>query len=133
MIAIQEISKLTGISVRTLRYYEEINLLIPPSKTEGGHRLYGEEELKKLQQILFLKNLGFKLKEIQRLLNETWEWSASLEHQLTFVLEEQEKLKQMENTIIGLKNALAIEGKITNRNVAAALNREYVDSVEAVK
>lgn len=112
MIAIQEISKLTGISVRTLRYYEEINLLIPPSKTEGGHRLYGEEELKKLQQILFLKNLGFKLKEIQRLLNETWEWSASLEHQLTFVLEEQEKLKQMENTIIGLKNALAIEGEL---------------------
>ena len=56
MIAIQEISKLTGISVRTLRYYEEIALLIPISKTEGGHRLYGHEELKKLQQIIFLKN-----------------------------------------------------------------------------
>ena len=112
MIAIQEISKLTGISVRTLRYYEEIELLIPLTKTEGGHRLYGEEELKKLQQILFLKNLGFKLKEIQRLLNEAWDWSTSLEHQLAFVLEEQEKLKQMENTIIGLKNALAIEGEL---------------------
>ena len=110
MIAIQEISKLTGISVRTLRYYEEIALLIPISKTEGGHRLYGHEELKKLQQIIFLKNLGFKLKEIQKLLNETWEWSTSLEHQLAFVLAEQEKLKQIENTIIGLKNALAIEG-----------------------
>lgn len=112
MITIKEISKLTGISVRTLRYYEEIGLLIPLNKTEGGHRLYGEEELKKLQQILFLKNLGLKLKEIQRLLNETWEWSTSLEHQLAFVLEEQEKLKQMENTIIGLKNALAIEGEL---------------------
>jgi len=112
MIAIKDISKLTGISVRTLRYYEEIDLLIPLNKTEGGHRLYGEEELKKLQQILFLKNLGFKLKEIQKLLNEAWEWSASLEHQLAFVIEEQEKLKQMENTIIGLKNALAIEGEL---------------------
>lgn len=112
MIAIQEISKLTGISVRTLRYYEEIALLIPISKTEGGHRLYGDEELKKLQQIIFLKSLGFKLKEIQKLLNETWEWSTSLEHQLAFILEEQEKLKQIENTIIGLKNALAIEGEL---------------------
>lgn len=112
MITINEISKLTGISVRTLRYYEEIKLLIPLDKTEGGHRLYGDEELKRLQQILFLKNLGFKLKEIQRLLNETWEWSTSIEHQLAFVLEEQEKLKQMENTLTGLKNALAIEGEL---------------------
>ena len=112
MITINEISKLTGISVRTLRYYEEIKLLIPLDKTEGGHRMYGEEELKRLQQILFLKNLGFKLKEIQRLLNETWEWSTSLDHQLAFILEEQEKLKQMENTLTGLKNALAIEGEL---------------------
>ncbi|MER2038684.1 MAG: MerR family transcriptional regulator [Solibacillus sp.] len=113
MITIKDISKRTGISVRTLRYYEEIALLIPSAKTEGGHRLYGEEELKKLQQILFLKNLGFKLKEIQTLLNKTWNWSASIEHQLAFVKEEQEKLKQMENTLIGLKNALAIEGELT--------------------
>ena len=112
MIAIHEISKLTGISVRTLRYYEEIDLLKPLDKTEGGHRLYGEEQLKKLQQILFLKSLGFKVKEIQRLLNEMLDWAASLDHQLAFVLEEQTRLKQMENTIIGLKNALSIEGQI---------------------
>ena len=112
MIAIHEVSKLTGISVRTLRYYEEIDLLKPLDKTEGGHRLYGEEQLKKLQQILFLKSLGFKLKEIQRLLNEMLDWAASLDHQLAFVLEEQTRLKQMENTIIGLKNALSIEGQI---------------------
>lgn len=87
-------------------------MLKPINKTEGGHRLYGEEQLKKLQQILFLKNLGFKLKEIQRLLNEMWDWPASLDHQLAFVLEEQEKLKQMENTILGLKNALSIEGQL---------------------
>ena len=112
MIAIHEVSKLTGISVRTLRYYEEIDLLKPLDKTEGGHRLYGEEQLKKLQQILFLKSLGFKLKEIQRLLNEMLDWAASLDHQLAFVLEEQTRLKQMETTIIGLKNALSIEGQI---------------------
>lgn len=126
-MTIKEISKLTKISVRTLRYYEEIGLLIPSDKTEGGHRLYGEEELKRLQQILFLKNLGFKLKEIQKLLNETWEWSTSLDHQLAFVLEEQEKLKQMEHTITGLKNALAIEGELSEvliQKIIQLTNRE---------
>lgn len=127
MITIKEISKITEISVRTLRYYEEIGLLFPSDKTEGGHRLYSEEELKRLQQILFLKNLGFKLKEIQRLLNETWEWSTSLDHQLAYVLEEQEKLKQMENTINGLKNALAIEGELNEaliQKIIKLTNRE---------
>lgn len=127
MIAIHDISKLTGISVRTLRYYEEINLLNPLDKTEGGHRLYGEEQLKKLQQILFLKNLGFKLKEIQRFLNEEWDWAASLDHQLAFVLEEKEKLEQMENTILGLKNALSIEGQLNEallQQIIQLSNRE---------
>ncbi|WP_369382203.1 MerR family transcriptional regulator [Lysinibacillus fusiformis] len=73
LLTIQRISKQTGISVRTLRYYEEIGLLLPATKTDGGHRVYSENELKILQQIVFLKTLGFKLKEIQALLNNTWE------------------------------------------------------------
>ncbi|MEH6943163.1 MerR family transcriptional regulator [Bacillus sp. JJ722] len=112
MIAIQDVSKQTGISVRTLRYYEEIGLLFPSSKTEGGHRQYGEEELMKLQQIVFMKSLGFRLKEIQSMLNHNWDWSASLDHQLVFVLEEQEKLKQMESAIRSLKNVFSIEGEL---------------------
>ena len=53
MLTIHNVSKQTGISVRTLRYYEEIGLLLPIAKTEGGHRIYGENELKMLQQIVF--------------------------------------------------------------------------------
>ncbi|WP_393948573.1 MerR family transcriptional regulator [Lysinibacillus sp. PWR01] len=107
------VSKQTGISVRTLRYYEEIGLLLPIAKTEGGHRIYDENELKTLQQIVFLKTLGFKLKEIQTLINNSWEWEASLDHQLAFVAEEQKKLQQMKNAILGLKNASSIEGGLT--------------------
>jgi len=113
LLTIQRISKQTGISVRTLRYYEEIGLLFPATKTDGGHRVYSENELKILQQIVFLKTLGFKLKEIQALLNNTWEWEASLDQQLTFLVEEQRKLQQMESAILGLKNASAIEGGLT--------------------
>lgn len=113
LLTIQRISKQTGISVRTLRYYEEIGLLLPATKTEGGHRVYSENELKILQQIVFLKTLGFKLKEIQALLNNTWEWEASLDQQLAFLVEEQRKLQQMESAILGLKNASSIEGGLT--------------------
>ncbi|MFJ7983046.1 MerR family transcriptional regulator [Lysinibacillus xylanilyticus] len=122
MFVIHEVSKQTGISVRTLRYYEEIGLLFPSAKTEGGHRLYGEEELKTLQQIVFLKTLGFRLKDIQTLLNESWDWVESLDHQLAFVQEEQNKLQQMESAILGLQNALAIEGSLNESLIQKIIN-----------
>ena len=46
-----QVAKLTGISVRTLQYYDEINLLNPSQLTSSGYRLYDDEDLKKLQQI----------------------------------------------------------------------------------
>src|SRR5699024_6346356 len=57
LISIKEVTKQTGITVRTLRYYDQIGLLHPAGKTEGGHRLYGKKELAKLQEIQFLKTL----------------------------------------------------------------------------
>ncbi|MHC2831901.1 DNA-binding transcriptional MerR regulator [Bacillus sp. F9_6S_D1_P_5] len=53
MIHINKVGELTGVTVRTLRYYDKIGLLKPASKTEGGHRLYTNEEIKKLQQVQF--------------------------------------------------------------------------------
>ena len=55
MKTISQIAKLSGISVRTLQYYDEIGLLKPSSLSESGYRLYDEEALGKLQQILTLK------------------------------------------------------------------------------
>ena len=57
-ISISRILLKTGITVRTLRYYDSIGLLNPASKTDGGHRLYVQEDMKKLQQIQFLKAWG---------------------------------------------------------------------------
>lgn len=66
---INEVLQLTSVSLRTLHYYDEINLLSPSYRTEGGHRLYSKEDLIKLQQILIFKFMGFSLKEIQKLLH----------------------------------------------------------------
>lgn len=66
---VQQVAKLTGVSVRTLHYYDEIGLLAPGEVTEAGYRLYGEAELEKLQQILFYRELDFPLLQIKDLLS----------------------------------------------------------------
>lgn len=70
MRTVSQVTELTGISARTLQYYDEIGLLKPSELTEAGYRLYDDEALQKLQQILFFKELGFKLKEIKEILQK---------------------------------------------------------------
>ncbi|MED1013411.1 MerR family transcriptional regulator [Bacillus mycoides] len=111
MIHINKVGELTGVTVRTLRYYDKIGLLKPASKTEGGHRLYTNEEIKKLQQVQFLKKIGFSLHEIKNMLaSSEWDWSESLKSQLSFVIKEQENLKKIELSIRELIHGIAIEG-----------------------
>lgn len=70
MKSVKQVTALTGISARTLQYYDEIGLLKPSELTAGGYRLYNDDALQKLQQILFFKELGFKLKEINELISK---------------------------------------------------------------
>ena len=65
LLKIGELAKQTGLSIRTLHYYDEIGLLVPSHRTEADHRLYGSEDIIRLQQILSLRQLGFALKEIR--------------------------------------------------------------------
>lgn len=67
-ISIREAAKLCGVSMRTLRYYDEIGLLKPSEVTMAGYRYYDDESLSTLQQILFFRELAFPLKEIAQLL-----------------------------------------------------------------
>jgi len=110
LIHIKEVAKQTRITVRTLRYYDQIGLLTASSKTEGGHRLYSEEELKKLQFIQFLKGMGYKLQDIKEMLSDSnWNWSNSLNSQLAYILEEQERLRSIESSLRELINGIAAE------------------------
>lgn len=62
---IKEVVTRTGISKRTLHYYDEIGLLCPSSRTKSGYRIYSQDELKALQQIMFFKELDFTLNDIK--------------------------------------------------------------------
>lgn len=68
MYTIGEFGRKTGISTRTLRFYEELGILYPSARNESGHRLYGLDELAKLQRIQSLKFIGYSLQEIKDML-----------------------------------------------------------------
>lgn len=68
MRTVKEISDLTGISVRTLHYYDEIGLLEPTGKSEAGYRLYDDKALETLRQILFFREFDIPLKEIRAIM-----------------------------------------------------------------
>ena len=68
MMTVHEVSRRTGVSVRTLQYYDKMGLLPPTARTEAGYRLYDDAALERLQQILLFRALAFSLKEIQAIL-----------------------------------------------------------------
>ena len=69
MYTVNEVSKITGVSVRTLHYYDEIDLLKPASLSNAGYRLYDDDSLLRLENILMFRELKFPLKEIKSILD----------------------------------------------------------------
>ncbi len=67
---VKKLAEISGVSVRTLHYYDQIGLLRPSVRTEKKYRLYGNDELLRLQQILFFRELDFPLKDILEMIDE---------------------------------------------------------------
>lgn len=94
MKTVKQVSELTGISVRTLHHYDAIGLLRPTTVTEAGYRLYDEDALQRLRQILLFRELGFPLKEIQALLDaDECERSAALQQQMQLLEKKRSRLQ----------------------------------------
>ena len=68
MKTVKDVSKITGVSIRTLRYYDEIGLLNPTELTEVGYRLYDNKALEKLQEIMFFRELDIPLIDIKKIM-----------------------------------------------------------------
>ncbi|HFI2421975.1 MerR family transcriptional regulator [Bacillus paranthracis] len=96
---ISEFASVGDVTVRTLRYYDNINLLKPSDYTEGGHRLYTKDDLYVLQQIQSFKHLGFSLSEIQNIILqrdiETEEFLRQMHFQRELLLAEQERIAKV--------------------------------------
>lgn len=90
---VNELAKLSGISTRTLRYYDEIGLLTPERVDTNGYRVYKQEHVNKLQQILFYRELGVPLDEIKQIITAPdFDRQISLEHHLSALTNRREKI-----------------------------------------
>ena len=69
MMTVHEVSKLAGVSIRTLQYYDKIGLFHPTGYTDAGYRLYDYADLERLQHILLFRELEFPLKDIKAIIN----------------------------------------------------------------
>ena len=93
MMTVKEVSEKTGVSVRTLHYYDEIGLLRPEGTTEAGYRLYSHENLRRLQNILLLRELEFPLKAIARILDDPkTDKAAAMEQQIRLLTMKRNRL-----------------------------------------
>ena len=97
MMTVNEVSKLTGVSIRTLQYYDKIGLLHPTDYTEAGYRLYDDAALETLQQILLFRELEFPLKDIKEIIGSPdFDRSKALEQQIELLELKKEGLTGIE-------------------------------------
>ena len=106
MRTVHEVSKLAGVSIRTLQYYDRIGLLHPSEYTEAGYRLYDDTDLEKLQQILLFRELEFPLKDIKTILESPdFDRSKALEQQIALLTMKKEHLENLIDLARGIKES----------------------------
>lgn len=110
MMTVREVSRLTGVSIRALQYYDEIGLLPPARYTEAGYRLYDDAALERLQQILLFRELEFPLKEIKRILESpAFDRNRALEQQIELLTLKREHI----DNLIRMARTLKLTGGIS--------------------
>lgn len=135
--SVKQLSKMAGVSVRTLHHYDELGLLTPKERTDAGYRLYGQKELIRLQQILFYKELDFSLRDIQELLDDpTFDYLMALQGHRRAILERKNRLETLLTTID--KTILTLKGEQTmrtNEELYAGFSKEQAENMrqEAVE
>ncbi len=115
-----EIARLCSVTVRTVQYYDSRGILTPSALTEGGRRLFSDDDLKKLKTICFLRELGFSIDAISRLFaeeNPVSVISLLLEQQETELRTELEKNQEKLEKIIQLKKEIGFSKDISVENI----------------
>jgi len=127
---VKKLAKLSGVSIRTLHFYDEIGLLKPARYGDNGYRYYEEEQLLLLQQVLFFRELGFQLNDIQRILGsddfDKIQALNSHRHILKASLERTDKLlRTIDKTIAHLKGNLTMRDEELFQGFDPVKQKEY--------
>ncbi|MBT3322960.1 MAG: MerR family transcriptional regulator [Anaerolineae bacterium] len=135
MYTVKEISTLAGVSVRTLHYYDQIGLLTPTRKAENGYRQYDDAALLRLQQILFYRELDFKLLDIRALLDDpNFDQVAALEEHgvalIARLLRVENLIATVDDTIKHLKGEKEMSKKALFEAFSEEKQAEYAKEAE---
>ncbi len=104
MMTVNEVSRLTGVSIRTLQYYDKIGLLKPTAYTESGYRKYDDAALEQLQQILLFRELEFPLKDIKEIMfSSNFDRNKALEQQIELLTMKKEHFENLIALARGIK------------------------------
>ena len=104
MKTVHEVSKLAGVSIRTLQYYDKIGLLHPTGYTEAGYRLYDDTDLERLQHILMFRELEFSLKDIKEIINSPgFDREKALDQQIELLKLKREHIDNLMDLALGIK------------------------------
>lgn len=129
MLSVKEISEITGVSIRTLHYYDSIDLLKPTKVTEAGYRLYDETALNRLQNILMYRELKFSLKDIKKILdNPNFDSDKALIEQIKLLELQKEHIEK----IISLAHKIQIE-RVKKMDLKIFNNEEFNQYANEVK
>lgn len=112
---VKEVAEITRITVRTLHHYDKMGLLKPEFVSESGYRFYNDNNLERLQQILFFKEIGFNLYEIKKILDTpSFDRKKALENHKYLLIKKKERLEQVIKTVEKTINSIK-EGKIMKK------------------
>ena len=123
MMTIKEMSELTGVSARVLRYYDEIGLFHPNGRSEAGYRLYDEKELEVLRQILYFRELDIPLRTIKEIIeNPALDRKSILQTQKKMLISEKERLERLIYSIdVALKGANTMDFTVFNKEESSKM------------
>ena len=126
---IKEFAELTGVSVRTLHYYDEIGLLKPSEvDAQNGYRFYDEKSLERMQEILFYRELDFSLKTISEILSSPdYDKQQALSRQRKLLLAKKERLEQL---IMAIDSVEKGEGFMKTKNEYEVLKNQYAEEAK---
>jgi DNA-binding transcriptional MerR regulator len=128
--SVKQLGVMAGVSARTLHYYDEIGLLVPRRNPGNGYRVYDRDALLRLQQILYLRELGMGLEEIQAVIDRPgFDLLQALEEHRVALLARQERLSALintvERTIAYTKGSIEMDGKDFFEGFSEEQQKEY--------
>lgn len=129
---IHALAKLSGVSTRTLRYYDGIGLLRPAGKDSGGCRVYGEKEVDRLQQILFYRKMDVRLEKIGRILDSPgYDPEAALRAHLSSLLQQKKQLEALIGNVTKTIRAMKGEETMSDQEKFEGFREKLVKDNEA--